>query len=1070
MTDDMLATRSAMVDYLRRELLGPRDGEREELREEPQRRYTVGTLYPRDASAEPVTREEEEDTAGAAGDAGRGGLRENQADDPVVLANQYLPSSMGLSFYLRGDDPGVAVSVSAARYLEVDRESGTDSGSGSGNRRGRRDRRWQRTPIAASEEGSVLELVPGSAGNRTDREILDGTARLNAVWRPGRDGWLVTVTIINSSESHSGTLPAAEDCLYQVELRCRPAGKGHIAAYPRSRTLTNDQEEHLLDLLYRHQVAYGVGHGCSVAWDEPANGETAEIRTDLLPSCEVPAMTYELPGYDRALDLYFLARGDTGTRDELVPELDRFVAGYGDWIQGLAAHNRDIPSDLSGARDTLLGRLRQALDRMNAGVRLLERDATVRRAFCLANRAMLMQMAHSTPEYAGGKHAVGEYPYREPQMPPPEPKTWRPFQLAFQLLTIASVAFPEDPYREVVDLIWFPTGGGKTEAYLAVTAFLIFYRRMVHGNAAAGTAVLMRYTLRLLTTQQFQRAATLICACEQLRKEAPEELGEDEISIGLWVGKDTTPNSYQEACKKYTELREQDEPRSPFQIDRCPWCGTELVPGSMQEDGTLYGVHSTPSAFWLFCPDSSCPLHERMPVGVVDDQLYEQPPTLLLATVDKFARMPWEKRVAEFFGGDGRRPPELIIQDELHLISGPLGTIVGVYETAIDALASWDGVPPKILASTATIRRADEQCLGLYARSVELFPPSGLEASDSYFARYDRSRPGRLYVGVLAPGHTGSTSMIRTSAALLQGPIDLKLEGEALDAYWTLVAYHNSLRELGKSRTFGSDDIPARIKVIAGDQDRLRDLSEDNAQELTSNIGAAQLGGMLERMNRRVWEDGELSLLLCTNMLSVGVDVQRLGMMLVNGQPKSTSEYIQATSRVGRGKVPGLIVSVYSPSKPRDRSHYERFVAYHSALYRQVEPTSVTPFARPARDRALHAVLVSLVRHRAGLPEQSDAGSFTSNLLALDRITRLLKERVEAVDPREVDSAIAQIGRLIEEWDERAEELERLEYSSPARAKEVLLRNTGDDHTDGWETLQSMRNVDRSCLIRILGA
>lgn len=1060
MIDEMVDVRSKVMRYLKLELLGPRGGENEELTEEPYRRYTAGTLYPPAAPSDPVIEEEEEDEVGVSGGDFRGGLQENQADDPVVSANQYLPGSMGLSFYLRGEEPSVAVRVQAARYLE-------DTGEGHGRHQ---KTVWKRVPVSAPEGSGYLELIPDVGRSTTERGILAGAARIHAVWRKGRDGWLVTVTVVNAKENQSGGLPGADDCLFQVELSCRPAGSSRVAAYPRSRLTTDDLEEHILDVLYRHQVAYGVGHGCSVTWDEPANGATTEIRTEFLPTCEVPAMDYSLQGYERVLDIHFLAYGDSETGYRLIDELDRFIAGYETWIESLDKYHDDVPEDLLEARDELLSRLRRALYRMESGVRLLENDRTVRRAFCMANQAMLMQMAHSAEEYAGSRRRAGEHTYKEPPPSTEGLRRWRPFQLAFQLLTVASVASPEDPYREVVDLIWFPTGGGKTEAYLAMAAFQIFHRRMVHGSFASGTAVLMRYTLRLLTTQQFQRAATLICACELLRQEDPGRLGEEEISIGLWVGQDTTPNTYQQARKKTDELREQEEPRNPFQIDRCPWCGTELVPDSWSEESERYGVRSTNSGFSLFCPGPDCPFHERLPVGVVDEQLYDHPPTLLLATVDKFARLPREKRIGEFFGGADRLPPDLVIQDELHLISGPLGTIVGIYETAIDALASWQGVMPKILASTATIRRADEQCKGLFARRVELFPPSGLDATDSYFARQDRSRPGRLYLGVMAPGHTASTSMIRTSAALLQAPIDLGLEGEALDAYWTLVGYHNSLRELGKSRTFGADDIPARIKVIADDQDNIRQLSDDNVQELTSNIPAAQLGDMLDRMSRRMGEDGALSLVLCTNMLSVGVDVQRLGVMLVNGQPKSTSEYIQSTSRVGRGRVPGLIVTVYSPSKPRDRSHYERFVAYHSSLYRQVEPTSVTPFARPARDRALHAVLVSLVRHALGLSEQSDAGEFDPDLAGLDRVQALLEQRIRQIDPREVEPALRQLQELVQEWGTRASQLEGLNYTTQTRAKQALLLNPGEKEQEGWETLHSMRNVDRSCLIRIVGA
>jgi hypothetical protein len=1062
MADDLVAVRAAIMDYLHQELLGPREGEQEIVSDPPFDRYSAGTLYPVNTSTSSVTDEEEEDEIGVAS----GIEPEEQSDDPVVLANQFLPGSMAVSFYLC-EEPEILVQVTAARYIAV--EEGEASALGTPHKR--RARYWKREPITEPASGEFRLISPGPDSKTTDYTILGGAGRLNAVWRKGKGGWLVTVAVINARTTSAKGRPSVDDCLYQVQLRCRPAGEGRIAAYPHTRLLTDDAEEHLLDLLYRRQASYGVGHGCSVAWQDPIDGTTAEIRTEFLPSQEVPPITYDLPGYDRVLNLYFLANGDVQNGEDLVHELDNFVAGYESWYRTLPQQNQDIPVDLSNARDKVLERIERTLERMKSGAHLLKKDKDVRRAFCLANRAMLMQMAHSRQEYAGESHPAKDYSYQEPTFSFESAPRWRPFQLAFQLLTVASVAFPEDPYRSVVDLIWFPTGGGKTEAYLAVTAFLIFFRRMTGSSETSGTAVLMRYTLRLLTTQQFRRAATLICACEVLRRDNPELLGDDKISIGLWVGSETTPNTYQQAYKSYTELLMQDTPKSPFQIDRCPWCGTEMVPARQYENTQLYGIHATNLAFWMFCPCTSCLFHDWLPVEVVDQQLYDQPPTLLLATVDKFAGLPWEERVAEFFGGDNRRPPELIIQDELHLISGPLGTMVGIYETAIDALASRNSKQPKILASTATIRRADEQCQGLYARRVELFPPSGLDATDSYFARYDHTRPGRLYVGVMAPAHTASTAMIRTSAALLQAPDDLGLDGSALDAYWTMVAYHNSLRELGKSMTFAADDIPARIKVIANDQAHLRELSEDNVAELTSNIDAPRLGGMLERLEHHVGEDGEVSFLACTNMLSVGVDVQRLGLMLVNGQPKSTSEYIQATSRVGRGLVPGLVVCLYSPSKPRDRSHYEQFVAYHSALYRHVEPTSVTPFTLPARLRALHAVLVSLIRHTTGLSGRSDAGRFRITLPQVEHIIGFIYERVKQVDPREADATLEQINKVFAEWQTRAEELSQiLEYNNGNPVKDVLLRDIGDDHADGWETLRSMRNVDRNCNITVMGA
>ena len=239
------------------------------------------------------------------------------------------------------------------------------------------------------------------------------------------------------------------------------------------------------------------------------------------------------------------------------------------------------------------------------------------------------------------------------------------------------------------------------------------------------------------------------------------------------------------------------------------------------------------------------------------------------------------------------------------------------------------------------------------------------------------TNPDASTAGSCRKGHTPLTAMVHLSAALLQAPMAVPLTPPADDAYWTLVAYHNNLRELGKSVTLAHDDIPARMSVIAEAEEDVRPLPDNEILELTSNVPAAEIPGRLELMQRRRGEKGAVSFVASTNMISVGVDVPRLGLMLVSGQPKTTSEYIQATSRVGRGKVDGLVVTMFSPTRARDRSHYESFVPYHSALYRAVEPTSVTPFAVPARNRALHAGLVVMARHARGW-EPNDAASLFS--------------------------------------------------------------------------------------------
>jgi hypothetical protein len=1044
--------RANIVDYVRGELVGPRHGEAEILHDEPHRRYTAGTIYPRNSANEIFTSEEEEDVQGIA----ESGDAENLADDPIVLANQLSPASMGLSFYVTGS-PAINVTVIGAIYKETSSIDDTAHKKLS--------KSWVRVPL----QETLTSLKPSTNNNEANLKIFNNRARLNVIWRPGRDGWLITVTVINDREPILGVAPTAEDCIYQVKIICASEKPGVITAYPQIQLLTSDPEEHVLDLLYRDQQSFATGHGCSVLWDEPVGRVTKTVETDVIPVQEVPQIAFNLKNNYQALDIYFLAYSEAASRSTVIDELRQFVEGYSKWVEDEPLQNKDIPDYLTPAKQELMKRMRHAVKRMLDGVQLLESDDVVFDAFRLANRAMLMQMLHSSKDYLASLTINGQHRYQDPEISPRTSRRWRPFQLAFQLLTLTSICFPEVDERNIVDLIWFPTGGGKTEAYLAVSAFLILYRRLAAGADGAGTAVLMRYTLRLLTTQQFRRAATLICACELIRQENPQKFGIEKISIGLWVGGSTTPNHYKDAEHLFNKLLEDDKPVNPFQIERCPWCGMPIVPEVRPSSKKLYGIRATKTSFELYCPDLNCPFHDQLPIGIVDEQLYETPPTLLLATVDKFARMPWEGRVSRFFGYPDYLPPDLIIQDELHLISGPLGTIVGLYEAAIDALVSRSNRPPKIIASTATIRRATEQCMGLYARQVELFPPSGLKASDSYFAKYDSERPGRMYVGVLGPAHTSTTTMIRVAAALLQAPVELGLTGEELDAYWTLVAYHNSLRELGKSLTFASDDIPARIKVIATDETRIRKLSHDNIAELTSNIDAGRLSKMLGNLEQSVNQDGCISFLVCTNMLSVGVDISRLGLMLVNGQPKSTSEYIQATSRVGRDAVPGLVFCVYAPSKPRDRSHYERFSAYHKALYRYVEPTSVTPFAEPARERALHAVLVSIVRHGLGLNKQGDAAQFKADFPELMDYLRFLSERVAKVDFREAEATEQHVKRLIFEWSTRADTSPNLVYDSQSRGQNVLIRSVeSNSHPDAWPTLNSMRNVDRSCNIKVI--
>jgi hypothetical protein len=729
---------------------------------------------------------------------------------------------------------------------------------------------------------------------------------------------------------------------------------------------------------------------------------------------------------------------------------------------------------------------------MQDGVDLLKsgEDPLVTAAFCLANEAMLTQQTRGT-------HAVRPTVFdRESKKIRVEgafsPKvegrgSWRPFQIAFVLATLRSTAYGDSADREKVELIFFPTGGGKTEAYLALTAFSIFYRRL-KDPLDVGVDVLMRYTLRLLTAQQFQRAATLICAMDQIRAARRSELGDTAISIGVWLGGTVTPNYRKDAKPALRKLIRDGSGENPFVLLKCPWCASKMGPiaavgkgKASRTEPKVAGYTVREDTVALHCPDGACPFHKSLPIYVIDEDVYEHRPSLVIGTVDKFAMLAFLPNARSLFGlaADGSRdlsPPNLIIQDELHLISGPLGSMVGLYETLIQELTTDRrpvvAVPPKIIGSTATIRRYQDQVRHLYCReAVALFPPRGIDAGDSYFASYARNpdgsfKPGRVYVGVHGAG-LGSvqTAQVRTFTVLLQAAF--MLDPEVQDPWWTLLVFFNSLRELGTSVSLLQSDVPDYFRVIAKrlglDPKEVRRVWRDT--ELTGRLRNDEVPRAIEQLETKHAEDDDQAIDVClaSNIVEVGVDIDRLSLMTVVGQPKTTAQYIQATGRVGRSwwERPGLVVTIYGASKPRDRSHFEKFRSYHERLYAQVEPTSVTPFAPPVLDRALHAVMVAYVRQMG--PIGTTPRPVPDRLLG--EIRSLLESRVQIVDPDEA-------GQLAEAFDRRVSQWRKWEYSDWLSDNDSedysLLRYAGtyasrEEQRLSWAIPTSLRNVDAEC-------
>jgi hypothetical protein len=787
-----------------------------------------------------------------------------------------------------------------------------------------------------------------------------------------------------------------------------------------------------------------------------------------MPVVEVPQVTADVAGENTdVFNLEYLAGIESNSK-VVCQKLSGFIENYKGWIADRENDLQPLEPDEMPAGQRIVKRMKSALGRMQAAISLIENNATVARAFALANKAMLDQMQQTSRLKGEGAD--------------PSRMNWRPFQLAFLLTSLKSAIDEDDDFRDTVDLIWFPTGGGKTEAYLGLIAFLMLWRRLKFPESSGGTTALMRYTLRLLTAQQYLRATRIICALELIRRSSEGDLGDEQFSVGLWVGAATSPNTFDQA-KALVETASQGKSSAlaGLVLARCPWCG--------QKFRAPENFKATSSVFHFLCTNNDCDFGNTeqgaLPCNVVDEALYQNPPTLLIATIDKFSRLAWEDRASSFFGLKCNRPPELIVQDELHLIAGALGSVAGIYEAALETVLVQRGIHPKFVASTATIRMADIQVKRLYGKDVAIFPPPGLDCDDSFFARTVPTtvRPGRIYVGYFAPMLNRQKNMAPLAAGLLAAPELAFKQGESdrdalLEAWWSQVVYHGSLKGVGNSHNSFNIDVRKcfdRLKSEAhqGGTSVLR--GQPSLAQLTSISSAEENAQTFARLETPYPNTDCIDAVLATNMISVGLDVSRLALMIINGQPLTTAEYIQASSRVGRSEVPGVVFINYYRDQARSLSHYENFRPFHESFYRFVEPTSITPFTYQARTRALHAGLVIALRHSvAALLSNDRAGLFDAEDNVVSRVVKDYTKRCVSADPDRRKEIQQHIQALTQVWQQSADNCsanrQQLCYAARADDRSVgrLLFTHGDRVKGVWPTLQSMRNVENTGLIKAL--
>lgn len=1115
---------SGSIDFEKKDVsYGPwrQKGTAEEILiwERPTVRYGVGVLYPPETAVEAESPETEtakeadatQDQAEFVTDKAladletieknsvRSGVEPETDDLELSSANILRPSSMGISFL---------ADLPEESQLVVMVPSSNEDGHNTYSVNGRYSPKtvkvensertwWLRIPVAFTAEFEATQLCQDDFVPAHAERDIDGLRLSVEVYSRAFEGEktrrLITVCLVNRTQGGSPD----KDSLFQAYFRAfvrKGQTVGCIRPYP-VRLSAYDEEEESLQLVYRHSRTFAAGHGCAADWKMDDRGAAIQVAAECLPLYETPNVTPHIR--DRRGEEIKVSMAEMAG---LVPDkegfdsLENLISLYETWIVERRSEIEKLEGHYQKTARRHMDNCVDCAERMRSGLQLLRSNSNVQKAFRLANHALLLQQLTG-----GDKPRKGSFDRERnimcfnPEYSVPDLSTlpsrrgyWWAFQIAFILMSLPSTAAGKHPDRRVVELIWFPTGGGKTEAYLGLAAFSIFLRRL-EGSDDTGVNVMMRYTLRLLTAQQFQRASRLICSMEFLRRRNTAQLGQHEISIGIWVGRENTPNRRTDATRLLRNLeRQRLQDSNPFVLDRCPWCGAQMghYSGSLPRGvPRVHGYCRSGQTVVFKCPDQMCEFKQGLPVYVIDEDIYEQRPDLIIGTIDKFAMIAWKPEARSLFGisEDGERlssPPRLIIQDELHLISGPLGSMTGLYETVVEELctdrSAGEPIPPKIVCSTATIRRFSEQIHALFGRNhVKLLPPPGLDVSDSFFAQYerdneDRLKPGKIYVGIHAPG-LGSmqTIQVRTFTALLQGSLDVA--GSDRDPWWTFVLFFNSLRELGTTISLLQSDIPDRIRVLRrryGFQNFLQRRLW-RILELTSRLRSDKIPEKLADLEKH-YEGKEgvaVDVCLATSIIEVGIDVPRLSLMAVVGQPKTTSQYIQVTGRVGR-EIPGLVVTLYSPTKPRDRSHFEKFRSYHERLYAQVEPTSVTPFSSPVLDRALHAILVSYVRQKGG-PEQAET-PYPVPARLISEVRPILLSRVDSIDSSERQYAEQLLVRLVREWETR----KKTKWGKGMPHDDALLRAAGTYATpeqarQSWATPTSMRNVDAECQAEI---
>ncbi|MGB3161315.1 MAG: helicase-related protein [Carnobacterium sp.] len=1077
---------------------------------QPERQYNSGMLFPLKTSGNEVNLEDltgEENLE-----------EERQVAKPILEEDTesieeqmptsqdiYLPSSMGLTVAVEPDEEFLDIIFTCGSYEEKLINNTIQCGS---------KKNWQfrksliktlqidLTKKNFKQEFRLVDYIGEENKNFVLR--IDALVRTVSLVSSPKGIKLVTISATNMTKVND--VRETANIMFQCQIKIAGLSED-FKPYPNASNLNAkiSDEDKKFDMLYSSEKNYGFGQNCSTFWEEDLKRGVTEIRTTFLPQYEIKTMTPDIIVDGEEVEISHASLASAENSRELLTLLSPMIEGYKKWYQKLATEKVD--EYYSKVFKDSLTEIEVCLIRMEKGIKILEENKQAFEIFKLTNLAMLMQMTNGKEtreiinidgslkfnqkrqdvfeqlDYSSVSslsRSIKKATEKSDDNSPYKKYKWRAFQISFLLMMIESIVDKTSSERELVDLIWFPTGGGKTEAYLSVAAYSILYRRAID-NEDIGTDIIMRYTLRLLTADQFQRSARLICSLDYLRRNLSGLFGSNEISLGMWVGAANTPNTIKDAKIQLNHVIKGNA--AHFPISSCPWCGAEMKVDKMK---VYRGFSLRNNEIHAYCPDSSCSFRDKLPIYFIDEQMYKKPPTFLIGTIDKFVQLTWKPKARTFFGinNEGNRqftPPNLIIQDELHLIAGPLGTLSGMYECLIEELCTDRrgniDIMPKIVCATATIKAYDEQILALFGRpKAFLFPPSGVNINDNFFSTVDKdnsgkNKPGRKYVGVHPFTQGRLQTEVQTTSVLLEQVSHLMPEER--EPFWTILSFYNTLNDIGKALTLSEQDIPYHMKQYYEtkniSKEKRRYLNQAGVKELTSRLDSDKVGTAIKDMKVEYTLENNkaLDLVLASNIIEVGVDIDRLSLMMINGQPKTTAQYIQVSGRIGRrtNERPGLVVTEYNPNNSNDKSHFEHFIEYHQKLYSQVEESSVTPFSHFAIERGLPAIIIGYLRQAFDIREIGDAPDYQFIESKKKEIVSFLNRiitRAKLVDNTEIDFMKEKANDLMKLLTENS--YEAWEYKGGKKIiKGFMVRMTSDQADVPSSVLPvmfSMRSVD----------